>query len=345
MKTHRDDVLTFEYPEHLKQKRGMYYFESKNRDGVLEILTLELSSDNAEIDDIRDFILNTPEVSDDTVELTIVRRGESGIRAGMVELLLRTQCRVHDQDGYDWEMMFPVGNMMANVSIVKTPGNHEEDQPIWEQAIRSIQLSGGASDEASDQGMAMEDAGGGGVVLVESDEHSPHVLLPVSLCDEWRGLSEDDVMADGFFDPFAVLDESTDVGVALGVPEAFGLIPIGQGTALVVAGSLATVCTVDESTGYLRLASMSEGTGDEAAQVDAALAPGGNVTFADTGKQWAVDEERLLLFDAIGSEPSADGQANMVRVKPATFRLFFAEQEVEGGFGCMVHILELRPQA
>ena len=340
MNTHRDDVLTFEYPEHLKQKRGMYFFEAKKR-GALEMLVIELFPNDAVVGQLRNFILNAPVMGNAAINLTIVRRGESGIRPGMIESLLHTQYKMQGIEGYQWDMMFPIGDKVAKVGIVKTSGNFDEVEPMWKRMIRSIQPAD-TEPVRDDVDRAADD---GGCVRVMSDEMSPHVILSATLCGEWKALDESELMIGGMIDPFALLDPKTHVGQAMGIPDRFGLIPVGDGLGLVFSGALATACAVDEATGSVRIASISEGAGDEEEIVEAAVWNRDSAELADTGKQWDVSGEALLLFDAIAEAPAPDDSENTVRIQAGAYKIFAGEVEDSKGLGGSACVIELRPVA
>lgn len=345
MNTHRDAVLTFEYPEHLKQKRGMYFFEGKKRGGVLEMLAIELFPNDAMVEQLRNFILKAPVMSNAAINLTIVRRGESGIRPGMIESLLQTQYKMQGIEGYQWDMMFPVGDKVAKVAIVKTSGNLDEDQPMWERVIQSIQPVGGDLEARADSMEQPDAVRTSGNVLIMSDEMSPHVLLPASLCGEWKGLDEEELLVGGMVDPFVLLDKKTHVGQALGMENRFELLPVGGGFGLVFNGALATGCAVDEAVGALRIASIAEGAGDEDEVVEAAMSTSAAVKLADSGKQWSISDETMVLFDAIVDTPSVDVLENVVRIQGGVYKIFAGEIEDSEGLGGSVCVVELRPVA
>jgi hypothetical protein len=119
--------------------------------------------------------------------------------------------------GLTWEQMEVVGSEIIRSFHLHTSGSGSAaESPDRIKTPQDEGLASGATD-ASEGKIEWFNCDGG-----------PHLLLPRSLLRHWRGARN----------PMDVLDPKTDYGRACAVLPPMGLIPVGDGQAVVLAGNI-----------------------------------------------------------------------------------------------------------
>ena len=344
MKTYRDDVISFMCPEHLNKNNEGYLFEGPSRGQALEMLTIEICVTEDSVRAFRRDILKSRIKSHAAEQLTLLRRGESGIRPNLIERVVLARHKIDHRTGYYWDLLFTVGERFIYMSIVKTPGEFERDRAEWEEMIRSFawvdenETAVAAIDERRD----LQDDGDFETLM--TDDLSPHLVLPLSACSAWKGLPPESecLIAGIIFNPFALLDPKTDFGRALRIDGDFDLIPVGDGFGLVLGEALLTAGKSITTEGRVLIASVGDITGNEDELLRAALETQEHDGLIDTGRQWKIPDSELVFLYA-GDVPDSEAPDQpRIRVKPGTYDIFHARLSDDSDPDVPLNLLDLR---
>jgi hypothetical protein len=272
-------------------------------------------------------------------------RGESVTLPGGMEAKVTMVNPSPHGRGHSWNITFPCGGRWVIIRIDNMAGGltWEQMEAVGSEIIRSFQFREADSGTATEPSGPVQASQGEGVAgsasaVDEEDvewfacDGGPHLILPRSLRRRWRGVEN---LAD-------VLDPRTDYGRACAVAPPVGLIPVGDGAAVVLAGSPAMTgwrhSPHYEGVDFYVLEDLRAAGPD--GLVEAALSALALNAIVDTGLRLMLKKAGLILmFAGDASGGAAYGEVG-IATPPGVYRIMKAHHEGAEG---SLWVIRLRP--